>query len=158
MENFIKRLQQNPFWEFEKLIFPELVKMFPAFLTPVRFITIFKKACHWSVSRTTLIICHTLLSCLLKIHFNPLNAKLNPTCHLLALLGAHHILHVSRIGVNIICPIYISAFQVVCVITCEFSKWQVLSPLPMCRLEYVCVFICIFFFGLTDTNILLVVK
>jgi len=26
--------------------------------------------------------------------FNPLNAKLDPTCHLLALLGAHHILHV----------------------------------------------------------------
>jgi hypothetical protein len=31
---------------------------------------------------------------------NPLNAQLNPTCHLLALLGAHHILHDSRIGVN----------------------------------------------------------
>jgi hypothetical protein len=28
--------------------------------------------------------------------FNPLNAKLNPICHLLALLGTHHILHVSR--------------------------------------------------------------
>jgi len=32
--------------------------------------------------------------------FNPLNAELNPICHLLALLGAHHILHVSRIRVN----------------------------------------------------------
>jgi hypothetical protein len=32
--------------------------------------------------------------------FNPLNAKLNPIHHLLALLGAHHILHVSRIRVN----------------------------------------------------------
>jgi hypothetical protein len=31
---------------------------------------------------------------------NPLNAKLNPMCHLLALLGARHILHVSRIRVN----------------------------------------------------------
>ena len=29
-----------------------------------------------------------------------LNAELNPICHLLALLGAHHILHVSRIRVN----------------------------------------------------------
>jgi len=28
--------------------------------------------------------------------FDPLNAELNPICHLLALLGAHHILHVSR--------------------------------------------------------------
>jgi hypothetical protein len=33
--------------------------------------------------------------------FNPLNAELNPICHLLALLGAHHILHVSWIRVNI---------------------------------------------------------
>jgi len=31
---------------------------------------------------------------------NPLNAELNPIYHLLALLGAHHILHVSRIRVN----------------------------------------------------------
>jgi len=29
--------------------------------------------------------------------FNPLNAELNPICHLLALLGAHHILHISRV-------------------------------------------------------------
>jgi hypothetical protein len=28
---------------------------------------------------------------------NLLNAELNPICHLLALLGAHRILHVSRI-------------------------------------------------------------
>jgi len=27
--------------------------------------------------------------------FNPLNAELNPICPLLALFGAHHILHVS---------------------------------------------------------------
>ena len=32
---------------------------------------------------------------------NPLNAELNPICHLLALLGAHHILHVSGIRVKI---------------------------------------------------------
>ena len=32
--------------------------------------------------------------------FNPLNTELNPICHLLALLGAHPILHVSRIRVN----------------------------------------------------------
>jgi len=31
---------------------------------------------------------------------NPLNAELNLICHLLALLGARHILHVSRIRVN----------------------------------------------------------
>jgi hypothetical protein len=32
--------------------------------------------------------------------FNPLNAELNLICHLLALSGAHPILHVSRIRVN----------------------------------------------------------
>jgi len=32
--------------------------------------------------------------------FNPLNPESNPICHLLALLGAHHILHVSRISVK----------------------------------------------------------
>ena len=31
---------------------------------------------------------------------NPLNAELNPICHLLPLLWAHHILHVSRIRVK----------------------------------------------------------
>jgi hypothetical protein len=34
------------------------------------------------------------------VNFNPLNAELNPTFHLLALLGAHHILHVSGIRVK----------------------------------------------------------
>ena len=32
---------------------------------------------------------------------NPLNSELNPTCHLLTLLGAHLILHVSRVRVKI---------------------------------------------------------
>jgi len=36
------------------------------------------------------------------ILLNPSNAKLNPICHLLALLGAHRILYVSRIRVNLI--------------------------------------------------------
>jgi len=31
---------------------------------------------------------------------NPSNAEFYPICHLLALLGARHILHVSRIRVN----------------------------------------------------------
>ena len=32
--------------------------------------------------------------------FNPLKAKLNPICHLLALLGVHHIIHFSTIRVK----------------------------------------------------------
>jgi len=33
-------------------------------------------------------------------HINPLNPELNPICYLLALLGAHHFHHVSRIKVK----------------------------------------------------------
>ena len=34
---------------------------------------------------------------------NPLNAELNPICHLLALVGAHHIVHVNRVRVKNAC-------------------------------------------------------
>jgi hypothetical protein len=37
---------------------------------------------------------------LILSHINPLNAELNPICHLPALLGAHHIFHVSGLRVN----------------------------------------------------------
>ena len=37
-----------------------------------------------------------------EAYFNPLNPELNPICYLLALLGAHHFLHVSRIRVKYI--------------------------------------------------------
>jgi hypothetical protein len=43
--------------------------------------------------------------------FNPLNVKLNPICHLLALLGAHHILHVSRIRVNVLQAVNLAVWK-----------------------------------------------
>jgi hypothetical protein len=43
---------------------------------------------------------HPTLLTLAYCEINPLNAKLNLICHLLALLGAHHIIHVSRIKVK----------------------------------------------------------
>jgi hypothetical protein len=36
----------------------------------------------------------------MRWNINTLNAELNSICHLLALLGAHPILHVSRISVK----------------------------------------------------------
>jgi hypothetical protein len=48
---------------------------------------------NWLYKRNTV---HLLIN----ISFNPLNSELNPICHLLALLGAHHILRVSRVRVN----------------------------------------------------------
>jgi hypothetical protein len=47
--------------------------------------------------------------------FNPLNAELNPICHLLALFGAHHILHVCRIRVNL--P-SVSSLELITIMTC----------------------------------------
>ena len=38
----------------------------------------------------------------LTTKINPLNPELNPICYLLALLGAHHFLHVSRIRVKLL--------------------------------------------------------
>jgi len=34
--------------------------------------------------------------------FNPLKPELNPICYLLALLGAHHFLHISKIRVKLL--------------------------------------------------------
>ena len=40
----------------------------------------------------------------LTSNINPLNAELNPICHFLALLGAHHIFHVSGLRVKHMYP------------------------------------------------------
>ena len=44
--------------------------------------------------------CSVLFAASVKTYLNPLNANLNPICHLLALLVGHHILHVSSIRVK----------------------------------------------------------
>jgi hypothetical protein len=43
---------------------------------------------------------------------NLINAELNPICHFLALLGAHHILYISRIGVNLCASKRLSSIEV----------------------------------------------
>jgi hypothetical protein len=52
--------------------------------------------------------------------FNPLNTELNPICHLLSLLGAHHILHISRVRVN--SAIYVFLLLCLC-IHIRRSQW-----------------------------------
>ena len=63
------------------------------------------------IERNIVKLCH--FACLLSLtfipsltspaeHLNPLNPELNPICYLLALLGAHHFLHVSRIRVKLL--------------------------------------------------------
>ena len=51
------------------------------------------------------VLCLYFLFLVLSLHvsgFNPLNPELNPICYLLALLGAHHFLSVSRIRVKLL--------------------------------------------------------
>ena len=45
-------------------------------------------------------VCSTPTFVPLELLLNPLKAELNPICYLLALLGAHNFLHVSRIRVK----------------------------------------------------------
>jgi len=41
-----------------------------------------------------------VMLCSAQQTINPLNVKISPICHLLALLEAHHILHVSEVRVK----------------------------------------------------------
>jgi len=56
--------------------------------------------------KNSVICCHIYIQvCMQSVRlffpdFNPLNAKLNPICHLLALLGAQLIFHVRRLRFN----------------------------------------------------------
>jgi len=71
----------------------------------------------------------TCSCCVLLI--NPLNAQLNPICHLLALLGAHHILHVSRMRVR-----YILHKKVV--LDCKFvTEWGYVTCKKKCITEVI---------------------
>jgi hypothetical protein len=77
----------------------DLVQEFPTFYRTLRFITVLTTARHLSLSSARQ---HQFLS------FDPLNAELNPICHLLALLGGATIVVVSRLMVNLSTVIFLS--------------------------------------------------
>jgi len=64
------------------------------------------RAAHQFTSETNLATSNTTeninITNFTSFAFNPLNPELNPICYLLALLGAHHFLHVSRIRVKLL--------------------------------------------------------
>ena len=64
-------------------------------VTPFSLVCVYK---HTVEHTTTIVRLHTSPAGTVTV--NPLNAELNPICHLLVLLGAHHIRHFSRIRVN----------------------------------------------------------
>ena len=57
---------------------------------------------NWSVSYADFWQTDSMCSRFVQHTINPLNPELNPICYLLALLGAHHFLHVSRIRVYLL--------------------------------------------------------
>ena len=57
--------------------------------------------CQYRTNKSLFINCYTI-QLMHYSHFNPLNPEFNPICYLLALLGAHHFLHVSRIRVKLL--------------------------------------------------------
>jgi hypothetical protein len=64
-------------------------------------------------------------------YVNPLNTKLNPICHLLALLEAQPILHVSRISVNMLLLEEVKLlFMFRCVCCVFFTTSQIIGFLP----------------------------
>ena len=55
----------------------------------------------WIVQQMNNLVINYSNNYIIKLsNINPLNAELNPICYLLALLGAHHFLPVSRIRVK----------------------------------------------------------
>jgi len=63
---------------------------------------------------------------------NPLNVELNPICNLLALLGAHHIFHVSGLRVKML--IIRKALKVLAVIF-SFVPQETLNVFILCIIK-----------------------
>ena len=59
-----------------------------------------KGRCPYCIVIIVIII--IIIAVIIIININPLKPELNPICYLLALLGTHHFLHVSRIRVKLL--------------------------------------------------------
>ena len=80
------------------------------YTTFASFVSTLSVAWHWIPHFNKVMVTHKNNNLYIYIYiyrerergFNPLNPELNPICYLLALLGAHHFLHVSRIRVKLL--------------------------------------------------------
>ena len=87
MELFITQIFQSPVAS--SLLFPNFSPA-TSFQTPM------------STIHTRLMVRDQVLNVQYKSEINPLKPEINSICYLLALLGAHHFLHVSRIRVKLL--------------------------------------------------------
>ena len=81
-------------------LFSVIVYGVKTYLTLFLSIANFKVILHYSIFYFFIVNRAYVLLLYSVAEINPLNAELNSICYLLALLGAHHFLHVSRIGVK----------------------------------------------------------
>ena len=95
-----QKIQSDWLWHVTKMNNDRMPKIIPNYGSnkrrrPGRPLRILLDEAEISLSRPTSWL-------IMMMIFNPLNAELNPICYLLALLGAHHFLHVSRIRVKLL--------------------------------------------------------
>jgi hypothetical protein len=90
MSYSVRPLSNRSLYRLQPSMFTRLNTLLPPFLTPLSSAQT-QTAASGKYNRA---LCKNLLT------FNPLNAELNPICHLLTLLGPHHILRFSRIRVK----------------------------------------------------------
>ena len=69
-----------------------------------RHFVLHKLHCNTTIACRTIALGDRIVQCVQQVTqpINPLNPELNPICYLLALLGVHHFLHVSRIRVKLL--------------------------------------------------------
>ena len=109
---------------------------------------------YTSVLKLLKIMCITFHRLLLHrnnvpfISFNALNAKLNPICHFLALIGAHNILHVSRIRVNQNIGWNLKLYLVCIVVSCLVCTVVVVFCVLLSSHVYLLYYVCIAVFTL----------
>ena len=84
------------------MLFPTCFGLYSVILTQIIKKQLWEFRLAWHLDRTwvTNMVVGKFLLLTVNSWFNPLNAELNPICYLLALLWAHHFLHVSRIRVK----------------------------------------------------------
>ena len=61
-----------------------------------------KSKFYFRVRRNQVILVDIPYTIFSQMQLSPLNTEINPIRHLLALVGARHIVHVSRVRVNVI--------------------------------------------------------
>ena len=83
----------------------------------------------------------------MSLVINPLDAELIPICYLLALLGAHHILHVSRIRVKFyFISSMLNMFRTLIHPSSGACDFSIVSPHWLCVLVSMCVGVSVWLF------------